>query len=411
MRKLFCLLSLLCAIAVHGQQYMRLWKGAESTRLQQEDVTFSNSGTTISVGGQSYATSTVDSITIVKTIFITWNGASASVVIPESAKDEVVATTSGSHVTITNNNVFQEMEFVLSGTSNDGSLTYNGQYKGKFHLNGLNLTSAIGGALNIQCGKRIDLILADGTSNTLTDAANGTHKAALYCKGHLEVSGSGSLRVAGNTKHAIQTKEYLLLKNSCGPITIAKATSDAFHVGQYFMMNDGSITIDDNTLGDGIQVDATEDPADELNGQAFVKGGKIQITIASQDCKGIKTSASETLTGSVIVPAGDITISGGTINIIAKGGGSRGIQTDANVTITADDSAPSVTINATGGRCTLPDCVYDPHRCVGIKVGKTFTTTGGLTIVSNTGSKSRAVQCTAFSTAPGTYDGGEIVVK
>lgn len=396
---------------MHAQQYMRLWKGAESTRLLQEDITFSNNGQTISAGGKTYATSTVDSITIVKTVFITWNGTSASVAIPESAKDEVVATTNGGHVTITNNNVTQEMEFVLSGTSNNGSLTYNGQYKCKFHLSGLNLTSATAGALNIQCGKRIDLILTDGTTNVLADAASGDQKAALYCKGHMEISGSGSLSVAGNTRHAIQTKEYLLLKSSCGPITIAKAASDAFHVGQYFQMNGGSIAIDEKTLGDGIQAEATEDPADELNGQVLIKGGRILMTIASQDCKGIKTSASETASGAIIVPAGDITISGGTINITAKGGGSRGIQTDANVTITADDSAPSVTINATGGRCTLPECVDDPHRCVGIKVGKTFTTTGGKTVVINTGSKSRAVQCSAFSTAPGTYNGGEIVVK
>lgn len=396
---------------MHGQQYMRLWKGGESARLQQEDITFSNAGQTIFLNGKSYATNDVDSITIVKTVSVTWNGTTASVVVPESAQSDVTVTNNAGHVTITNNNVTEEMEFVLSGTSSNGSLTYNGQYKCKFHLNGLNLTSGTGGALNIQCGKRIDLILTDGSTNLLADAAGGSQKAALYCKGHMEVSGSGSLSVAGNAKHAIQTKEYLLLKASCGAITVTKAASDAFHIGQYFQMNGGTVTVDDKTLGDGIQVDATEDKADELNGQALIKGGTIQMTIAGQDCKGIKTGASETASGAIIVPAGDITISGGKINITAKGGGSRGIQTDANVTVTAADGNPSVTIAATGGLCTLPECVDDPHRCVGIKVGQTFTTTGGLTSVTNTGTKSRAVQCHAQNVKAGTYTGGSIVIK
>ncbi len=399
MKKFIFALSLLCATAVQAQQYMRIWQDAVSTRVQQNDITFSNNGTKISVAGKEYATSSVDSISIVKTIFVTWNGATANVVIPESAQNDVTATTNGGHVTITNNNVQEEMEFVLAGTSSNGSLTYNGQYKCKFHLNGLNLTSTTGCALDIQCGKRIDFILSNGTTNSLTDAIGGTHKAALHCKGHMEVEGNGSLTIKGRTKHAWSTNEYLLLKKSCGKITIAQAESDALHIGQFFEMNGGEISVDANTKGDGIQLDATSDASDEFNGQIFIKGGKIDMVIANQDCKGIKT-------GSEVAGAagGDISITGGTINIKANGNGSRGIQSDANMLIADTDAATTITIAANGARCTLAECAADPHRCMGIKVENTLRVTGGTTTVTNSGSKSRGIKAPNYIKEGGTVN-------
>lgn len=373
MKKLFFALALLCATAVHAQQYMRLWQNAESTRCLQKDITFSNAGKTVSIDGKQYATSQLDSITIVKTIFVTWNGAAAQVVIPESAQSDVTATTDGGHVTITNNNVMQEMELVLAGNSTDGSLTYNGQYKCKFHLNGLNLTSTRGAALDIQCGKRIDLILTPGTNNVLTDAVGGQQKAALYCKGHMEIGGAGNLTIAGRGKHALSTKEYLYLKGSCGTITIAESASDGLHIGQYFMMNGGTVIVDGKTKGDCIQVDATEDATDELNGQAIIKGGTLTLTAANMDCKALKTGAAENeSTGAVLVPAGDITISGGTLNLTASGNGSRAIQTDANLYVSAADNALACNITASGAKCTCGDS----HKCYGIKIGKTITVDG-----------------------------------
>lgn len=399
MKKFLIALSLLCATAVHAQQYVRVWQNGESVRSVQSDITFANAGKQVTVGGKKYTTAEVDSISIVKTIFVTWSGTSASVVVPESAQKDVVVSTTGGHVTITNNNVAEEMEFVLAGTATDGSLTYNGQYKCKFHLNGLNLTSSKGAALDIQCGKRIDLVLAEGTTNSLTDAVSGEQKATLYCKGHLEIAGSGNLTLAARTRHALQSKEYLLLKNSAGTITIAQAAADALHVGQYFEMRGGTLKVDANTKGDGVQVDATDNPLDEFNGQVFIKGGTIDMTIASQDCKGIKTGSD--VQGQ---SGGDITITGGTITIKASGNGSRGIQSDANMLIASSDAATVINITASGAPCTLPECAADPHRCMGIKVENKLTVTGGTTTVTNTGSKSRGIKVGSYSKTGGTVN-------
>ena len=402
MKKIYLSIALLSACAsLRAQQYIRVWQGEESQRIALSDAAqMPVSGGEIKIGGRGYALSSIDSITIVKTIGIEWNGSSVNVNIPDAAKKDLAVKVEGGHVTITNNNVSEEMEFVLAGESANGSLTYNGSYKCKFHLNGVSLTSGTGAALDIQCGKRVDLILADGTQNVLEDGKTGSQKAALYCKGHLEMQGAGSLSVKGNCKHAVSTKEYLLLKKNLGTLSIKGAASDALHVGQYFQMNGGTLAIDENTMADGIQVDATSDSADELNGQILIKGGTINMTIAHEDCKGIKNGGSE----DGKVACGNVSITGGTITINAKGNGSRGIQTEANMLIASTDANTNITITAAGDLCTQSECADDPHRCMGIKVDKKLTITGGTTTVYNTGKKSRGIKATDYLETGGTVN-------
>ncbi len=402
MKKLFFLLgmAMLC-INAQAQQYMRIWQGEESQRIALSDATtmpVTSNG--INIAGKQYAFSAIDSITIVKTTYIQWNGTSATVNVPDAAKKDITVAVDGGHVTLTNNNVSEEMEFVLSGECTNGSLTYNGQYKAKFLLNGVKLTSQQGGAMDIQCGKRIDMILMPGTQNALADATNGSQKASLYCKGHLELQGAGSLDVSGNSKHAISTKEYLLLKKNTGAINILAAASDALHIGQYFQMNGGTININGKTVGDGIQVEATNDATDDLNGQIIIKGGTINATIAHEDCKGIKNGGSENGT----VACGNISITGGNITINANGNGSRGIQTDANMLIADTDASTNIAITAAGGLCTQKACAEDPHRCMGIKVDGKLTVKGGTTTVTNTGKKSRGIKATTYDKQGGTVN-------
>ena len=224
-----CVLYLLCALCVPAQaQWIRVWQNGESTRYAISDastIPYSTAGSTLNIDGDTYSTAAIDSITIVNPVTIRWSGATASVDIPESVEG-VTATIEGGDVIITNTNEVTEQEFILTGNGTEGSLTYYGTYKCKFHLYDVSLTSNTGAAIDIQCGKRIDLILEDGTVNSLSDYASGTQKAALNCQGHLEVSGSGTLNIAGNCNHALRSKEYLLLKKTTGSINITKAAAD-----------------------------------------------------------------------------------------------------------------------------------------------------------------------------------------
>ena len=379
---LFTGLLLCCALASQAQEQIRIWQSGNDTRLTTTEMPFSDDGSTFTVGDLTFDTSTVDSITVVHTVYVTFSGETATVDLGHAP--DVVATTDGAHVSIVSTNTKNELEFVLQGESSQGSLTYTGSLKCKFYLNGLNLTSDRGAAIDIQCGKRVDLILVSGTDNYLTDAAGGTQKAALYCKGHLEVEGSGSLTVKGNTRHAIASKEYMQLKKSTGSITVTGAVSDAMHVGQYFLMSGGSLNLTGQG-GDGLQVevvtlsdDVTPDPDKEDNGQMYIKGGTITIEAAANDVKGIK------------VP-GNLTVSGGTFQLLASGNGSKGISVAGNMLVNEDDNTTLMRIRATGGMYEDPE-TEEESRCMGIKVTGNLTVNAGTIQVSNTGSGSRGIK-------------------
>ena len=383
MKKIFSLLLLLavCVVA-SAQEYMRIWQDGENIKVPLSEVTFADNGASFTAEGQTYQTSQVDSITFVHIITVTWNGTQANV-----EKGNVLGvdyTIDGGDVVITSTNTHNELEFVLQGTSTNGSLTYNGTYKCKFYLNGLNLTSQKGAALDILCGKRVDLILNEGTNNVLVDASNGQQKAALYCKGHLEVEGGGSLTVTGKARHGICTKEYLEIKKSVGSITVNGAVSDGIHAGQYFLMKGGSVTVS-GQQGDGIQTeiltlddDVTPNPDKEYNGQIFVNGGTINVTAAGDDKKAIKS-------------ADKMTITGGTFTIVASGKGSKGISVARHLLVNEDSNTTVIQIRATGGVYEDEE-TDDETRCMGIKVNLNMAVTAGKIMVSNTGSKSRGIK-------------------
>ena len=403
-KTLLALSLLLLCVGVSAQSQMRLWQGEESTRINltdAENIVFDNSGSIVIIAGTVYQTSEIDSLTLIHQVAIDFSEGNATFNIPAAVDADIKVEANGAHVTVTNTNVSNEVEFVLSGTSTDGSFTYNGSYKTSIRLKGLNLTSKRGAALDIQCGKRIALILEDGTENTLIDNAQGEQKACLYCKGHMEVEGSGTLKVTGNLTHAIKTKEYLQLKKSTGTIIIDKAAGDAIHVGQYYQQSGGTVNITSTTQGDGIQVeiltlddDVTPDPDKEFNGQAFIKGGTLNIDVTHEDCEALKAD-------------NFITVSGGTFVINATGNGSRGLQTDGSMIIGEEDNATNMTIMATGGLCTNEDHEDDPHRCMGIKVDGDLTINAGTITVKATGSKGRSIK------VGGTYtkNGGSVSVS
>lgn len=326
----------------------------------------------------------VDSITFSEPKFpapvvtITYWESTAKVDIPAYAK-HITSTINGADVVIDNTQVDgAEATYVVSGNTSNGSLTINGQYKMTVILDGTNITSSKTPAINIQCGKRTDLIINDYSSNMLEDSPSNTGKAALYCKGHMEIKGTGSLLVNGKSSHAISTKEYLEVKGNCN-ITIDNSVKDAIHAGQYYQQKTGTITIKKDVAGDGIQVEATTDPSDEKNGEIIIKGGTINATISGEDCKAIKAD-------------GNITISGGDIYLNANGNGSRGIQTDGNITIGEENAKTRITINAAGGKCTLSECAADPHKCTGIKLDGDLTVNAGLIEVYNTGKKAKGIK-------------------
>lgn len=365
-----------------AQEYMRIWQSGTNTKVPLTEVTYAANGASFTAEGVTYQTSQVDSITFVHIITVTWNGTEAT--IEKGNVLGVDCSAEGGDVVINSTNTHNELELVLQGASTNGSLTYTGSLKCKFYLNDLHLISTKGAALDIQCGKRVALILNEGTNNTLEDAPNGLQKAALYCKGHLEIEGAGSLIVTGKARHGICTKEYLQLKKTTGNITVNGAVSDAIHAGQYFLMNGGTVTVR-GQQGDGIQTeiltlddDVTPNPDKEFNGQIFIKGGSINVTVTGETRKGIKSDDKMTITG-------------GTLEITASGNGSKGISVGKHLLINEDDATTLIQIKATGGVYSDEETDEDT-KCMGIKVSKNMAITAGTIKISSTGTKSRGIK-------------------
>ena len=417
MKKILSIITLLVVVANSVQaQWLRVWQGEETTRYALSEfptIPYDGAGSTLTFGEDSYSTAEIDSITIINAVTITWTNDGASVDIPESVEG-VTATVDGGNVVINNANTWSDQEFILQGTSSAGSLVYKGAFKTKFHLNGVNLTSADSAAIDIECGKRIDLILEEGTENSFTDPSTrvndnedyGGGKAAFYCKGHMEISGGGSLTITGNYKHALATKEYLFLKRTVGNITIAKSVADGIHCGEYFKMNGGALVL--KGIGaDGIQVEtkSTDKTEEELNGQFIMTGGSIDLTMSTQSTKGIRLdddAYDELVDGhmvshdATVVP--EMYILDGTINVTVgtKALGAKAIASDGNLTIGSSETSPTVTVNLNA------DWDTEEERATGLKATKTLLIAGGNTTVNANADNSRGVRAYALRATGGT---------
>ena len=170
-------------IPIHAQT-VYVCKGFNYSKYQIAsigDITFDATKMTISIAGEEQDISEIDSITFEEPQFervrIVYNGSTASVTIPASFTGVTCTSGTSSHVVINSTNTTQEYPYYLEGSSSNGSLTINGDYKLSVVLGGVSLTSGKGAAIDIQCGKRIDFILQEGTVNTLADYAGGDQKA------------------------------------------------------------------------------------------------------------------------------------------------------------------------------------------------------------------------------------------
>ena len=237
------------------------------------------------------------------TVEVVYNGTTATVTVADNIADVVtVSSGTSSHVVISSSTESVELFYALSGTSDDGSFSLTGSYKCEIDLNGLTLTNPSGPAFYIKNGKRIAISAKKNTTNTLADGKNKDYNGCIHCTGHLEFKGKGELNVAGNSKHAIYSKEYTSLKNLTLNITGAK--KDGIHCAEYFLMEEGDakVTIS-NTEDDGIQCELAGEQStgkidgheDEDTGNVYLEGGTLTI----KDCAGqtIKTDGEIIVTG------------------------------------------------------------------------------------------------------------------
>ncbi|MBE6265069.1 MAG: carbohydrate-binding domain-containing protein [Prevotella ruminicola] len=378
MRRIVSILIALVLTIAAGAQTLKITTNSGTKTYDASNVTssspatFSN-GTSMTIGSDTYTLSDITSMLVVSssssdveanTVNIVYNGSTATVTMADNVAAYVTAEVSGAHVSITQSNTAaidgDEITYVLSGSTTNGSLTLAGSYKCTISLDGLTLTNPSGAAINITNSKRIQLSAKKGTESTLTDGS-GSQKACIYSKGQLQLQGNGTLNVIGNYKHGIKSASYITIKNLT--LNITSTVSDGINSEEYFQMKSGTVTIS-GVGDDGIQCDLggttstgeTTDHEDEDTGNVYLEGGTLTITTTAAASKGIKADGSMTVsdgtytistTGSAAWDSddsevkacaamsadGNLTISGGTLTLSSTGAGGKAISVDGTLSI------------------------------------------------------------------------------
>lgn len=206
--------------------------------------------------------------------------------------------------------------YVLSGDL-AGQVVVNSTGDGvvRLVLDGATITSSTTSAINVVDAASVVVVLADGSSNSLADAAaydDTTAEAptgALYSTADLTIGGTGSLKVTGNANNGIVGKDGLVITGGTIDVT---SVDDGIIGKDYLAITDGTITVD--AVGDGIKSDNTEDAG---SGFVLIQGGDITVTTQDDGIKGVQVlvaagtidvgESNEAMEGSlIIIDDGDI---------------------------------------------------------------------------------------------------------
>ena len=432
MKKLYSILVALMLTIAAGAQTLKITTSEKTylfpaTEMTQDNPGTFSDGTTVTINGTTINLSDITSMSVVSTsssdldantVSIAYSGSSATVTMADNVASYVTASVSGAHVTITQSNTSavdgDEITYVLSGTTSDGSLTLGGSYKCTVSLAGVTLTNPSGAAINITNSKRIQLSAKKGTENTITDGS-GSQKACIYSKGQLQLQGNGTLNVVGNYKHGIKSASYISIKNLT--LNITSAVSDGINCEEYFQMKSGTVTIR-GTGDDGIQCDLggttstgeTTGHEDEDTGNVYIEGGTLNVTTTGTATKCVKCDGSITVSaGTVKLNAqgaidasdtsdlsyaagfkadGDFTQSGGDITITVTGASGRGIGVDGTFTST-ENSTGTLTITNSGALTSSGSSYFATAK--GIKAG-VVAINGGTIDVTMSGAAAKGIK-------------------
>ena len=212
-------------------------------------------------------------------------------------------TVDGDTITITEGGVY-----LLSGTLTAGQVIVDaGEDDVTIILDGVNITAPSVGALLVTNADDVQIYLATGSTNTLSDAAGATVEestdtetdapnATLYSTADLWIGGSGALVVNGIAEDGITSKDSLVLDG--GNITVT-ATDDGIRGKDHLVILSGDVTV--NAGGDGLRSDNEDGGTDAAAavGVIWIEGGTIDVTAGDDGIQGYRQ---------VTITDGDITV-------------------------------------------------------------------------------------------------------
>lgn len=343
-----------------------------------------------------------------KRVVVRFDGNIATV---ENSNSSIISHINGAYVTIDMvSNSVDGVEIIAMGKSSDGGLKIYGDKKFKLTLNGLDITSKRGPAINSQCKKRVYLNLADGTTNRIADSSTyaddaytlpGSYdedrKGAFFAEGHIIVSGHGVLVADGKYKHAIATDGYYYQRPG-STVAVNSAAKNALHVkgdeedqiGAWFAGGMFYARVA-STAGKGVKCDY----------DIVIDGGKFDIETSGN----AEYDATEADTSSAAGIKSDthIEINNGELKFKSTGTGGKAINCDGSLTI----NGGNLNLTTTGKRYEYNKNTTSSPKA--IKVDGAIIINGGVIDINVTGASEGSEGMESKSTI--TFNGGEIMVK
>ena len=326
------------------------------------------------------------------------------------AKEEngVTITVEGNDVTASHGST-KGVCYVVTGTTSDGSLTIDGKTDYEVNLNGASITNKRSTALDLQSKMKAFIVLT-GT-NTLTDGttADDSHKGALFGKGKLLFSGTGSLEVYGTYNNGIHGKSNVVFDKGIN-VYVKSTANHGIKAGDDLYINGGILNVEVSAPG-----------AKGINGDidVYINGGRTTVVSTSNgewDTEDLETKASAGIACDSVM-----TINGGEIYLKSTGSGGKGLKADWEAYINGGkiriitegglyySNGSNESHNYTGNTDNLDDAYTSSPK--GIKVGTKnehgiLEINGGDIMVRTTGNNAEGIESKGTLTV---FDGTVLV--
>ena len=317
-------------------------------------------------------------------VTVTYNGASATV---ESSNNAITSNIAGAYVAIDMlTNSVAGTEIVVKGKSEDGGLKIYGNKKFKLTLQGVELASQKGPAINNQCKKGMFVHLADGTTNSLADAESYSddtyynnpaviedRKGCFFSEGNMLFSGSGVLSVAGKNNHAVVTDGLMMIRPGV-TLVVTEAANNAIHVKGDLNDNVG-LKMNGGLVYANVASVAGKAVKCDLNVE--VAGGTMLLNVSGDAT--YDTTDKDTSSATCIKAGKNIIFTGGKHVLKSTGSGGKGLNADGEITVAGGE----VTITTTGGEYVYSDAITSSPKAV--KADGNVTISDGVLNIAATG--------------------------
>ena len=325
-----------------------------------------------------------------------------------STENGVTITVDGNDVTADHGKT-EGVCYVVSGTTTDGSLTIEGKTDYELNLKNADITNTRSTAVDLQSKMKAFIVLIG--SNKLTDGvtADDSHKGAIFGKGKMLFSGTGSLEVYGNYNNGIHGKSNIVFDKGIN-VYVKSTANHGIKSGDDLYINGGILNVEISAAGaKGINSDI----------DVTINGGRTTVISTSKgkwDTEDLETKASAGIACDSI-----LTINGGEIYLQSSGSGGKGLKADWEAYINGGkiriittgglyySNGTTENHNYTGNTDNLEDDYTSSPK--GIKIGTknehgVLTIKGGDIMVRTSGNNAEGIE------SKGTLDitGGTILV-